>query len=113
MCERNINDRFKPKVAHCHQELLNSKVLSIFLMLCWFARAAMNLPVSAFNATMGRPHVFAKIAAPQSNGELVRSKIMAHFLKERFTNEIATALNKALNLENVMEVPRIEKIVVN
>ena len=38
---------------------------------------------------------------------------MAHFLKERFTNEIATALNKALNLENVMEVPRIEKIVVN
>jgi large subunit ribosomal protein L5 len=38
---------------------------------------------------------------------------MSHFLKERYTNEIAPALKKALNLDNVMQVPRIEKVVVN
>jgi large subunit ribosomal protein L5 len=38
---------------------------------------------------------------------------MSHFLKERYVTEIAPALQKALNLQNVMQVPRIEKIVVN
>lgn len=38
---------------------------------------------------------------------------MAHFMKERYTNEIAPNLMKSLNLENVMQVPRIEKVVVN
>jgi len=38
---------------------------------------------------------------------------MSHFMKERYTNEIAPALKKALNLDNVMQVPRIEKVVVN
>ena len=38
---------------------------------------------------------------------------MSHFLKERYTNEIAPALKKALNLDNVMQVPRIKKVVVN
>lgn len=38
---------------------------------------------------------------------------MSHFLKERYTNEIAPTLKKALNLDNVMQVPRIEKVVVN
>jgi large subunit ribosomal protein L5 len=38
---------------------------------------------------------------------------MSHYLKERYMKEIAPALQKALNLENVMQVPRIEKIVVN
>jgi large subunit ribosomal protein L5 len=38
---------------------------------------------------------------------------MAHFLKERYQNEIAPALMKSLNLSNVMEVPHIEKVVVN
>jgi large subunit ribosomal protein L5 len=38
---------------------------------------------------------------------------MSHQLKERYTNEIAPALIKSLNLENVMQVPRIEKVVVN
>jgi large subunit ribosomal protein L5 len=38
---------------------------------------------------------------------------MNHQLKERYTNEIAPALIKSLNLENVMQVPRIEKVVVN
>ena len=38
---------------------------------------------------------------------------MAHYLKERFQEEISPALMKSLNLDNVMEVPRLDKIVVN
>jgi len=38
---------------------------------------------------------------------------MSHFMKERYKNEIAPALKKQLNLDNVMQVPRIEKVVVN
>jgi large subunit ribosomal protein L5 len=38
---------------------------------------------------------------------------MAHMLKERYQEEVAPALLKSLNLDNVMQVPRIEKIVVN
>ncbi len=38
---------------------------------------------------------------------------MSHVMKERYQQEIVPALMKALNLENVMEVPRIEKVVVN
>ena len=38
---------------------------------------------------------------------------MAHYLKERYQEEITPALMKSLNLDNVMEVPRLEKIVVN
>ena len=38
---------------------------------------------------------------------------MSQRLKERYDNEIAPALMKALNLRNVMEIPRIKKVVVN
>lgn len=38
---------------------------------------------------------------------------MAHYMKERYQEEITPALMKTLNLGNVMEVPRLEKIVVN
>ena len=38
---------------------------------------------------------------------------MSHALKERYQNELVPALIKALNLNNVMEVPRVEKVVVN
>lgn len=38
---------------------------------------------------------------------------MSHVLKERYKNEVAPALHKELNLSNVMEVPRISKVVVN
>jgi large subunit ribosomal protein L5 len=38
---------------------------------------------------------------------------MSHVLKERYQKEVAPALRKALNLDNVMQVPRIEKVVVN
>ena len=38
---------------------------------------------------------------------------MSEALKERYETEIAPALKKALNLDNVMEIPRIKKIVVN
>ena len=38
---------------------------------------------------------------------------MAHALKERFQNEIAPVLFKELNLENVMQIPRVTKVVVN
>jgi len=34
-------------------------------------------------------------------------------LKERYTQEIAPALVKSLNLDNVMQIPRITKVVVN
>lgn len=38
---------------------------------------------------------------------------MAHYLKERYQKEITPTLVKALNLDNIMEVPRVEKVVVN
>jgi large subunit ribosomal protein L5 len=38
---------------------------------------------------------------------------MAHMMKERYQEEVAPALMKSLNLDNVMQVPRIEKVVVN
>ena len=38
---------------------------------------------------------------------------MSHILKDRYTSEVAPALKKALNLDNPMEVPRIQKVVVN
>jgi large subunit ribosomal protein L5 len=38
---------------------------------------------------------------------------MAHYLKERYQKEITPTLMKALNLDNIMEVPRVEKVVVN
>ncbi|MEX2161494.1 MAG: 50S ribosomal protein L5 [Anaerolineales bacterium] len=38
---------------------------------------------------------------------------MAHYLKERFQKEIVPALQKSLGLDNVMEVPRLSKIVLN
>lgn len=38
---------------------------------------------------------------------------MSSWLKERYTSEIAPALMKSLRLENVMQVPRITKVVIN
>jgi large subunit ribosomal protein L5 len=38
---------------------------------------------------------------------------MSQRLKERYSSEIAPALMKTLNLSNVMEIPRIKKVVVN
>ena len=38
---------------------------------------------------------------------------MSHVLKERYQNEVVPALMKTLNLDNIMEVPRVEKVVVN
>jgi large subunit ribosomal protein L5 len=34
-------------------------------------------------------------------------------MKERYQNEIAPALMKSLNLDNVMQIPRIDKVVLN
>lgn len=38
---------------------------------------------------------------------------MSQVLKDRYQNEVVPALMKTLNLQNVMEVPRIAKVVVN
>ena len=38
---------------------------------------------------------------------------MSHAMKDRYQNEVAPALMKSLKLENVMQVPRIQKVVVN
>lgn len=38
---------------------------------------------------------------------------MSHFLLERYRNEVAPALLKELKFKNIMQVPRIEKVVVN
>ncbi len=38
---------------------------------------------------------------------------MAPRLKERYTKEIAPALQKALGIQNVMDVPRLQKVVLN
>ena len=38
---------------------------------------------------------------------------MSQILKERYQKEVVPALMKALNLDNVMQVPRVEKVVVN
>jgi large subunit ribosomal protein L5 len=38
---------------------------------------------------------------------------MSHHLQERYQNEVVPALMKALKIENVMQAPRISKVVVN
>jgi len=38
---------------------------------------------------------------------------MSHWLKERYQSEIVPALKDNLNVENIMEVPRVQKVVVN
>ena len=38
---------------------------------------------------------------------------MSHWLKDRYQNEIVPVLMDNLHLENIMEVPRVQKIVVN
>ncbi len=38
---------------------------------------------------------------------------MANWLKERYTKEVAPALQQSLSVRNVMQVPRIKKVVVN
>jgi large subunit ribosomal protein L5 len=38
---------------------------------------------------------------------------MSHVLKERYNEEVVPALMKELNLTNVMQVPRVDKVVVN
>lgn len=38
---------------------------------------------------------------------------MSHILKERYQKEVVPALMKSLGLENIMQVPRIKKVVVN
>ncbi len=38
---------------------------------------------------------------------------MSHVMKERYQQEIVPALKKALGVDNVMQVPRISKVVVN
>jgi large subunit ribosomal protein L5 len=38
---------------------------------------------------------------------------MAHPLKDRYQNEVVPAIMKALDMRNIMEVPRITKVVVN
>ena len=38
---------------------------------------------------------------------------MSHWLKERYQSEIVPALKDNLNIENIMEVPRVQKVVVN
>ena len=38
---------------------------------------------------------------------------MSHWLKDRYQNEIVPALIDNLHLENVMDVPRVQKVVVN
>jgi large subunit ribosomal protein L5 len=38
---------------------------------------------------------------------------MAHYLKERYGSEVVATIMKEFNLSNIMQVPRVEKIVVN
>jgi len=38
---------------------------------------------------------------------------MSHWLKDRYQNELVPALMDNLQLENIMEVPRVQKVVVN
>ena len=38
---------------------------------------------------------------------------MSHYLKERYQQELVPALMKSLGLDNIMQVPRVEKVVVN
>jgi large subunit ribosomal protein L5 len=57
--------------------------------------------------------VCVKNVEPCSPIEPVESEKMSQLLKERYTNEVAPALMDALNLNNVMQIPRIQKVVVN
>jgi large subunit ribosomal protein L5 len=38
---------------------------------------------------------------------------MSHILKERYTNEVVPALMKSMSFDNIMQVPKIKKVIVN
>ena len=54
-----------------------------------------------------------KNAGPYLHHKTVESENMSQLLKDRYNNEVAPALMDALNLDNVMQIPRIQKVVVN
>jgi large subunit ribosomal protein L5 len=56
---------------------------------------------------------FVRIAVLLSISEKSRRWFMTHYLKQRYQEEITPALLKTLDIQNVMEVPHIEKVVVN
>jgi large subunit ribosomal protein L5 len=56
---------------------------------------------------------FVKNAKPNSIKRPFWSKNMSHVLKEHYENEVAGGLMKSLNLSNKMQVPCLDKIVVN
>jgi large subunit ribosomal protein L5 len=58
------------------------------------------------------PIGFASVVKRKSI-EAGESVVMSSELKERYTQEVAPALMKSLNFTNVMQVPKIKKVVVN
>jgi large subunit ribosomal protein L5 len=56
---------------------------------------------------------FVKSVEPYSPRRPVESEEMSQYFKDRYTNEVAPALMDALNLDNTMQIPRIQKVVVN
>jgi large subunit ribosomal protein L5 len=54
-----------------------------------------------------------KNARQGSTRKAAESAIMGSLLKERYRSEVAPSLMKTLNLKNVMQVPRLEKVIVN
>ena len=65
--------------------------------------------------THGAPHVpvHGHLATGASTRHRERKKIRVARLREKYTKELKPAVQKELGLDNVMAVPKIEKIVIN
>ena len=72
----------------------------------------MNQPESAFSARENRWTAFVK-NVEQLSVKGREEYDMAHYLQEYYNQEVIPALMRSLGITNVMDVPRLEKIVVN
>src|SRR3990170_2247146 len=69
--------------------------------------------VSVSSAKVVNPGGYARIAGICLTKGLARSEKMTHYFKQRYQDEIVPTLMQSLGLDNVMEVPRLQKVVVN
>src|SRR3990172_3373268 len=73
----------------------------------------MRPPGSVSSGKVVNPGGYARIAGICSTNGSARSEKMTHYLKQRYQDEIVPTLMGSLGLDNVMEVPRLRKVVVN
>jgi large subunit ribosomal protein L5 len=82
-------------------------------MLCWFVPSVPNQPVLASKEREKKFNESVNPVKPFSNEKPHWSELMNIRLKEHYNEDIVPALIDILDLSNVMQVPKLKKIVLN